>query len=64
MLAAAVRIASIFFWPAWIAHGGQAAQINPRQVVEQAWQRARELGRYRFTTDLEASNYPGRPASA
>jgi ABC-type amino acid transport substrate-binding protein len=42
---------------------------TPAQAVQQAWQRAHDLGTYRFTTDLTATAYPaptlantGRPA--
>ena len=36
---------------------------TPAEAVQQAWERARDLGAYRFTTDLEATISPaGQPA--
>ncbi len=46
----------------WITKYHHTADTTPRQVVEQAWQRARDLGSYRFTSDLEAATSPvGKP---
>jgi len=62
MAAAVFLIIGSFSLSSWIAKPGQAAQLDPRKAVEQAWQRARQLGSYRFTTNLEASTTPaGQP---
>jgi len=38
-----------------------SAPPTPAEAVQQAWQRARDLGAYRFTTDLAATAYPAPP---
>ena len=41
---------------------GNAASPAPAEVVEEAWQRAREAGSYRFVTDIETTvSAPGQP---
>ncbi|MFN2184456.1 MAG: LamG-like jellyroll fold domain-containing protein [Anaerolineae bacterium] len=37
---------------------GRQASQSPAKAVQQAWQRARDAGIYRFTTDLTAIAYP------
>jgi hypothetical protein len=36
---------------------------DPAEAVQRAWQRARSVGDYRFTTDLVESDYPARTLS-
>jgi hypothetical protein len=35
-----------------------ASEPSPDQVVQGAWQRARQVGVYRFVTELERTTYP------
>ena len=67
-LAAAVLLAAVLFFisgafiASFIFRSGSAAPLTPEKIVERAWQRARELGSYKFTTSLEAAITPeGQP---
>ncbi len=55
LAAAGILIIGSFLWLPALTGIGQAGSLTSRQVVEQAWQRARELGSYHFSTNLEAA---------
>jgi hypothetical protein len=62
LLAAAVLFAIGVYLLPWFTRGEGDVSHIPGQAVERAWQRARELGIYHFTTDLETTiSSTGRP---
>jgi hypothetical protein len=68
-LAAAAVLLLAALAAAPLASRADSAPLTPAEAVQQAWQRARDAGTYRFSTDLTAIAYPaptlanvGRPA--